>query len=92
MYVIYMYVSFICIYHLLCMHIYMYVILNNTVTKLVTILTKCFFFHIWTLQATLNAQKNEKVKKVQDQVKDNLTEDNWTLLRLTIVSIWEIYW
>ena len=29
------------------------VIFNKTVTKFVTILTKCYFFYIWTLQATL---------------------------------------
>ena len=29
------------------------VIFNKTVTKTVAILTKCFFSHIWTLQAIL---------------------------------------
>ena len=34
-------------------YIHKHVISNQTVTKLFTILTKCFFFQIWTLQITL---------------------------------------
>ena len=37
--------------------------LNKTVTKLCTNLTKCFFFHISTLQATLKGNPHYYFKK-----------------------------